>query len=82
MDVTDLFMKMMLYDYFPYADINLKRRYDFLLAEELKQKYTHMNERDIINVITNDFHVRAAGHDTCRFQLKVYDSPMLAPMVR
>jgi actin-related protein 8 len=81
MDVTELFMKMMLYDYFPYADINLKRRYDFLLAEELKQKYTHMNERDIVNVITNDFHVRAAGQDTCKFQLKVYDSPMLAPMV-
>jgi actin-related protein 8 len=82
MDVTELFMKMMLYDYFPYADINLKRRYDFLLAEELKQKYTHMNERDIVNVITNDFHVRAAGQDTYKFQLKVYDSPMLAPMVR
>jgi hypothetical protein len=34
----------MLHDHFPYADINLWRRHDFLLAEELKKNICTMNE--------------------------------------
>ncbi|KAF2457938.1 hypothetical protein BDY21DRAFT_285308 [Lineolata rhizophorae] len=78
-DVTETFIKMMLHDWFPYEDINLKRRYDYLLAEELKQKYVTMNESDI-NVQTYDFHLRAAGQDTRKFVFKTYDETMLAPM--
>ena len=80
-DVTQLFIKMMLFDYFPYTDINLRRRYDFLLAEELKQKYCTFNEAEI-SVQLYDFHLRASGHDTRKYQFRTYDEPMLAPMVR
>ncbi|KAI9818676.1 MAG: actin-like protein arp8 [Thelocarpon impressellum] len=78
-DVTETFIKMMLFDYFPYADINLRRRYDFLLAEELKQKFCTMNEADI-SVQLYDFHVRASGQDTRKYTFKTYDEVILAPM--
>ncbi|KAI9802914.1 MAG: hypothetical protein M1825_002145 [Sarcosagium campestre] len=78
-DVTETFIKMMLFDNFPYADINLKRRHDFLLAEELKQKFCTMNEAEI-SVQLYDFHVRVAGQDTRKYAFKTYDEVLLAPM--
>ncbi|KZF22716.1 chromatin remodeling complex subunit [Xylona heveae TC161] len=78
-DVTDTFIKMMLFDHFPYSDINLKRRYDFLLAEELKQKFCTMNEADI-SVQLYDFHMRAPGEATKKYTFKTYDEVILAPL--
>jgi actin-related protein 8 len=78
-DVTDKFMKMMLYDHFPYADINLRRRYDFTLAEELKQKLCTMTEADI-SVQMTDFFLRAPNQDTRKYTFKYYDEVFLAPM--
>lgn len=78
-DVTEIFMKMMLYDHFPYADINLRRRYDFTLAEELKQKLCTMAEADI-SVQMTDFFLRAPNQDTRKYTFKYYDEVFLAPM--
>ncbi|KAF2086735.1 actin-like ATPase domain-containing protein [Saccharata proteae CBS 121410] len=78
-DVTETFMRMMLHDYFPYADINLKRRYDWLLAEELKQKFCSMNEADVSTQLY-DFHLRVSGQNTKKYYFKTYDETMLAPM--
>ena len=78
-DVTETFVKMMLFDKFNYSDFNLTRRHDFLLAEELKEKYTTMSD-DNISVQLYDFHVRASGQDTRKYQFKIYDEGMLAPM--
>ena len=77
-DVTETFIKMMLYDHFPYADINLRRRYDFLLAEELKAKFCTMNESDISPQLF-EFHLRASGQDTRKYTFKTYDEVLLAP---
>ena len=77
-DVTETFMRMMLHDHFPYQDINLKRRYDFLLAEELKIKFCTMNEGDISPQLF-DFHLRASGQDTRKYTFKTYDEVLLAP---
>lgn len=79
-DVTETFIKMMLYGHFPYSDMNLKRRYDFLLAEELKQKFCSMDE-DSVTVKTWDFHLRASGQDTRKYTFKTYDETMLSVMV-
>lgn len=79
-DVTDVFIKMLLFDYFPYADINLRRRYDFLLADELKHSCVSMHE-GAVAVVLREFHVRASGRDTEKYQYKTYDEIMLAPMV-
>ncbi|KAJ2897507.1 hypothetical protein MKZ38_004630 [Zalerion maritima] len=78
-DVTETFMKMMLHDNFPYQDINLRRRYDFLLAEELKIKHCTMSQADI-SVQLFTFHVRAPSKPTYKYQFKTYDEVILAPM--
>ncbi|KAL6718346.1 Actin-like protein arp8 [Lecanora helva] len=77
-DVTDTFIRMMLYDHFPYQEINLNRRYDFLLAEELKLKFCTMNESDISPQLF-EFHLRASGQDTRKYTFKTYDEVILAP---
>lgn len=76
-DVTETFIKMMLFDHFPYADINLNRRYDFLLAEEIKSKFCTLNEAEI-SVQLFDFHLRVHGQDTRKYTFKTYDEVLLA----
>ncbi|KAF2970309.1 hypothetical protein GQX73_g3282 [Xylaria multiplex] len=78
-DVTDTFIKMMLYDNFPYQEMNLRRRYDFLLAEELKIKHCTMSQADI-SVQLYQFHLRAPNQPTYKYQFKTYDEVILAPM--
>ncbi|KAI1006562.1 hypothetical protein K3495_g1662 [Podosphaera aphanis] len=78
-DVTETFIKMMLYDRFPYADINIKRRYDFLLAEELKINLCTMNAKDVSQQLFN-FHLRTPNQPTRKYNFKAYDEVILAPM--
>lgn len=78
-DVTETFLKMMLYDNFPYQDINLRRRYDFLLGEELKIKHCTLSQADI-SVQLYSFHLRAPNQPTRKYQFKTYDEVILAPM--
>ncbi|KAF2860339.1 actin-related protein, ARP8 class [Piedraia hortae CBS 480.64] len=78
-DVTETFIKMMLYDRFNYADINLLRQYDFLLAEELKEKYTTLSS-DNVAVQLYDCHLRVAGEVTKKYSFKMYDEGVLAPL--
>jgi len=80
-DVTETFAKMMLFDRFNYSDFNLMRRHDFLLAEELKERFTTMSDENV-SVQLFDFHVRAFGQKTRKHSSKIYDEGTLAPMVR
>lgn len=79
-DVTNAMIKMMLSYSFPYRDINLWRRYDFLLAEELKAKHATLNDSNI-SVQAHYFHLRAPDQDTKKYFFKTYDEVMLAPLV-
>ncbi|KAJ5363710.1 uncharacterized protein N7496_009423 [Penicillium cataractarum] len=78
-DVTETFTKMMLHDHFPYADINLWRRYDYLLAEELKKNICTMDEAKV-SPQAFDLHLRVSGQDTEKHNFKVFDEGHLAPM--
>ncbi|KAJ6108588.1 hypothetical protein N7523_009911 [Penicillium sp. IBT 18751x] len=78
-DVTETFIKMMLHDHFPYADIDLWRRYDWLLAEELKKNICTMNEASVSPQVF-DFHLRVSGKDTVKHTFKAFDEVHLAPM--
>ncbi|KAH6681550.1 hypothetical protein B0J14DRAFT_623453 [Halenospora varia] len=78
-DVTETFIKMMLHDHFPYQEINLVRRYDFLLAEELKIKFCTMSQAGIATQ-AGDFHLRAPSQATRKYMFKYYDEVILAPM--
>ena len=77
-DITETFIEMMLHDHFPYQEINLNRRHDFLLAEELKTKFCTMNEQDVSPQLF-EFHLRAFGQDTRKYTFKTYDEVLLAP---
>ncbi|KAF4634038.1 hypothetical protein G7Y89_g4081 [Cudoniella acicularis] len=79
-DVTEAFIKMLLYDHFPYQEINLMRRYDFLLAEELKIKYCSLNQIDAVTGHQEDFHLRTPNQATLKYTFKVQDEVILAPM--
>ncbi|RDA94309.1 hypothetical protein CP533_3798 [Ophiocordyceps camponoti-saundersi (nom. inval.)] len=78
-DITETFIKMMLYDNFPYQNINLQRRYDFLLAEELKMKHCTMSQADV-SVQLYNFHVRAPNEPTKKHAFKTYDEVILSGM--
>lgn len=78
-DVTETFVRMMLFDKFNYSEFNLMRRHDFLLAEELKEKYTSLTDENV-SVQLYDFHLRASGQPTRKYQFKLYDEAFLAPM--
>ncbi|RDA84461.1 hypothetical protein CP532_0061 [Ophiocordyceps camponoti-leonardi (nom. inval.)] len=78
-DITETFIKMMLYDNFPYQGINLQRRYDFLLAEELKMKHCTMSQADV-SVQLYHFHVRAPNEPTRKYAFKTYDEVILSGM--
>jgi len=80
-DITQTFIKMMLFDRFNYSDMNLARRYDYLLAEELKQKYCTLSDEHV-TVQLNEFHLRAPDQNTRKYSFKVYDEGMLAALVR
>ncbi|KAH8691238.1 putative chromatin remodeling complex subunit [Talaromyces proteolyticus] len=78
-DVTETFIRMMLYDHFPYTEINLNQRYDFLLAEELKKNICTMLETGV-SVTVFDFHLRISGQDTRKYAFKAYDEQHLAAL--
>ncbi|WPH02035.1 Hypothetical protein R9X50_00489000 [Acrodontium crateriforme] len=78
-DVTETFVKMMLFDHFNYDEFNLARRHDFLLAEDLKDKHTTLSDENV-TVQLYDFHVRASGQETRKYQFKIYDEGQLAPL--
>ncbi|KAL9051926.1 MAG: hypothetical protein Q9162_005710 [Coniocarpon cinnabarinum] len=78
-DVTQTFLKMLLVDHFPYSDINLNRRHDLLVAEEIKQKFCTMQVGDL-NTQQFEFFLRAYDKPTLHFLFKAYDHILLAPM--
>lgn len=78
-DVTETFIKMMLFDHFPYEEINLRRRYDYLIAEELKRNICTLKESNV-SAHAFDFHLRAAGQDTRKYAFKAFDEVLLAPL--
>ncbi|KAI5794394.1 hypothetical protein DFH27DRAFT_516354 [Peziza echinospora] len=79
-DVTDTFIKALLVSQFPYRDINLWRRYDYLLAEELKIRYHTLNDAALTNVQLCEFHLRAPGADAKKYTFKCYDEIFIAPL--
>lgn len=79
-DVTLALTKLLLKSSFPYQDINLARPYDLTLADELKHKYSTMNDADI-TVQHYSFYQRAPTHAaTKKFEFKTFEEVMLAPL--
>lgn len=78
-NITETFIKLILEDQFPYKDINLIDSYDWELAQELKEKFITFQDADIA-VQLYDFYKRNPFKQTEKYEFKVFDEVMLAPM--
>ncbi|CAG8610101.1 9022_t:CDS:2 [Ambispora gerdemannii] len=65
---------------FPYEEIDLNRSYDWMLAEEMKERFCTLNEANL-TIQLYDFYVRAPNEPTKKYQIKTYDEAIIAPMV-
>lgn len=77
--ITEAFTKMLLQQKFPYEDINLFDNDDWELAERLKQKFATFDDAEIA-VQLYHFFMKKPGQKTQKYQFKVYDESMLAPL--
>lgn len=78
--ITEAFTKLMLQQDFPYREINLANyNDDWELAERLKKDFCTFNDADIA-VQLYEFHKRKPGKNAQKYNFKVYDEVMLAPL--
>lgn len=79
-NVTETFAKLLLQQEFPCQDINLyNRNDDWELADRLKRNFGTFDDADIA-VQLYHFYRRRAGGRTEKYNLKVFDEAMLAPL--
>ncbi|KAG9295462.1 hypothetical protein G9A89_013491 [Geosiphon pyriformis] len=79
-DITTFFLKLLRRSKFPYEEIDLNQSYDWMLAEEMKEKFCTLNEANL-TIQLYDFYVRLPNEPTKKYQLKTYDEAIVAPMV-
>lgn len=78
--VTEAFIKLLLQSHFPYREIDLsKRNTDWELAQTLKHNYVTFLDADIAIQLYN-FYKRKPFQQTEKYEFKVYDEVMLAPL--
>ncbi|CAK7901559.1 actin-like protein Arp8p [[Candida] anglica] len=78
--ITETFMKLLLQSSFPYHDINLKSfNDDWELAELLKKNYVTFSDADIAVQLYN-FYKRKPDELTIKYEFKVFDEVMIAPL--
>ncbi|CAK9438747.1 uncharacterized protein LODBEIA_P29710 [Lodderomyces beijingensis] len=78
-NITEAFVKLALGNWFPYREINLANSYDWELAKSLKEKFTTFQDADIAIQLYHFFR-RSPFHQTEKYEFKVFDEVMLAPM--
>lgn len=77
--ITEAFTKLLLQQDFPYDSINLCDNDDWELAEHLKQKFCTFDDAEIAVQLYN-FFMKKPGDQTRKYQFKVYDETILAPL--
>lgn len=79
-NVTETFIKLLLQSQFPYKDINLSsRNEDWELAQTLKHNFITFQDADIA-VQLYHFYQRKPYETTKKYEFKVFDEVMLAPL--
>nr|CAG8458907.1 13516_t:CDS:10 [Entrophospora candida] len=79
-DITTFFIKLLKKNKFPYQEMNLNCVYDWLLAEEIKEKFCTLDEANL-GIQLNEFFVRASNKHTLLYKSKIYDDAIIAPML-
>ncbi|ODV65481.1 actin-related protein [Hyphopichia burtonii NRRL Y-1933] len=79
-DITKTFIKLLLQQLFPYKEINLEKKVDdWELATNLKHNFITFQDADIAVQLYN-FYKRRPFKNTEKYEFKVYDEVMLAPL--
>lgn len=78
--ITEVFIKMLLENAFPYKEIDISSRNDdWELAQHLKHEYSTFQDADIAVQLYN-FYKRKPNQTTEKHEFKVFDEVMLAPL--
>ncbi|CAG8504899.1 10896_t:CDS:10 [Acaulospora colombiana] len=78
-DITSFFIRLLRKSKFPYVEMDLNRMYDWMLAEEMKEKFCTLDEVNLA-IQLNEFYVRAPNKPTLKYQIRTYDDSIIAPM--
>ncbi|KAL1918111.1 uncharacterized protein VTP21DRAFT_3377 [Calcarisporiella thermophila] len=78
-DITQFFVNLLKKNQFPYGELQLSLPYGWKLAEELKERFCTINEAEI-SVQVGDFYVRVPRQRTRKYQFKLYDEVIKAPL--
>ncbi|KAI9592169.1 hypothetical protein BDF19DRAFT_452556 [Syncephalis fuscata] len=79
-DITVFFGDLLRQHNFPYKGIDLTRSYDWLLMEELKERFSTLNETDL-TVQLQSFFLRVPGQTTQKYSYKLFDETMMVNML-
>ncbi|KAJ3126885.1 actin-like protein arp8 [Nowakowskiella sp. JEL0407] len=79
-DVTKLFSSILLESECPYDEMQVEQRQsDWNLVEDMKEKFCTLNLANISLEVYN-FSVRSPNYPTLKYEMKLYDEVMVAPM--
>lgn len=78
-DITKLFALFLLQSEFPYQDWDLESTHGMYLAEELKKSFTTFQDANVTVQLYN-FIKRIPGRKSEKFDFKVFDEVILAPL--
>lgn len=79
-NITETFIKILLQSHFPYKEINLNNRNDdWELAQTLKHNYVTLQDADV-SVQHYHFYKSKPSERTEKYEFKVFDEVMLAPL--
>lgn len=78
-DITKLFALFLLQNEFPYQEWDINSSHGWLLAEQLKKKYTTFQDANVTVQLYN-FIKRIPGEIIEQYEFKVFDEVMLAPL--
>ncbi|CAR27992.1 hypothetical protein ZYGR_0N04800 [Zygosaccharomyces rouxii] len=78
-DITKLFALFLLQSEFPYQDWDIETAHGWHLAEELKKNYTTFQDANVTVQLYN-FIKRIPGQQAEKFDFKVFDEVILAPL--
>lgn len=78
-DLTKLFALFLLQSEFPYQDWDINSSHGWILAEELKKKYTTFQDANVAVQLYN-FIKRVPDQQSEQYEFKVFDEVTLAPL--
>ncbi|KAJ2656752.1 actin-like protein arp8 [Coemansia sp. RSA 1199] len=78
-DITRFLYHLFVRSHFPYASARLSRSHDWMLLNDLRERFCTVNLSDV-NIRLHSFFVRTPNANTLKYEFKAYDEPYQAPL--